>query len=886
MNKKLICLTLSILMLLTCVLTGCSGNKDEEDESDNTVDNSAKTITMWLIQNPPALEDLPDKVKESIVPEQKKDEKTGAALFDSDGAPIMETYDEAVERVCMAELKKAQDAVQVEFAAMTKAKFKTNVILKFCTEEEYYEKLEESIEKTEAAIQLESDYAKALKTYRALQKKTEEGKNKDTKTLTIEFHALPENAIYKHLNPYDPANNIDLEDDDTPETDVYTENDDGVKEILYPDPKDNQVDIFYIGNITDASGKEISGYDKYMEYYDADWLSSLNEELSTSSKKLESYISTSLLKGVEIDAVKYAIPNNVAIGSYTYMFIDKELFSKYYHKIDSVNDVTDLGLFFSDIMYENTGKEATADDYIVPLAATFEDCIKMLAWYWDIDYADPTVYETYFDVDSGRNYVLKKEYKLGEDQSADEGESSSTTVQTSIIDIAVADALYKMDDEGHFLDAEGNILPYTYAIETEYQWVLDENGVPQERTPSDKNTARTLYLVDGDGNPVTPENDARVILTEDIETNLDEYGNVRPTYRYFINQDSDFSILGTLIQDPSLRNRGDINLAFTSLFTNSEYRDLYATLKEYEYKNYYGTPVGNQTAAVSFVKGDARILEDYNEIMAKVNAGDSAVGFVYDSEKYGTPENSYIRDGKEYYILVAEYPMASEDELYGNMFAVYANSSYLSRSMKVITYLNTNTEMRDLLQYGIEGYHYQRNEDEGTVTSLLYDDDYGIYPMELERTGNCFIATPDESLGADAWTYAKIQNNASLINPLLGFDFNTATADSDYNLDVELIDFIKRLNQEAQELIDACGNSKDALLVQMNDVDNGFVTIFSASGSKAKYNVDKMSKALNAVYDPSMPGGANSTQPPDTSGSSPYTVYYEWLVECDYLPAN
>lgn len=824
MNKKLLCLILSILMLLTCLLTSCSTNKEPEEDDEATVDNSAKTITMWVIAEDPVVE-----IKDG------------------------ETEAQALARA-KEEQKKAQDAVQAKFSAMTKAKFKTDVVLRFCSEAEYYAKLEAAIEKNEAEIALQDEYNRAVRSYISAQQKTDAGKGKDKKELTLEFHALPENAKYSHLNPYDPNNNINLDDEDGPTEDIYTENEDGVAEILYPKAEDDQVDIFYIGNVTEANGKKISGYTKYMQYIDNEWLASLNESLSTASKKLESYISTSLLKGVEVDGIKYAIPNNVAIGEYTYMFIDKELFDNYYHKIDSVSSLTDLSLFLSDIMYENTGKLPTDDDYIVPLAATFEDCIKLQSWYWDLDYKDISVYETYFDSETGRNYVLQTSYEMST------GDKENPTIQTALIDTAVEGQLYRVDDEGRFLDKDGNVLPYTYAVETEFYWTLDKNGTPKKVAAPN---SRTLYLVDGDGNPVTPANDKRVI--EDGETEADAYGNVRPTYLYFINQDADFSILGAMIEDPELFNRGSISLDFTSLFTNKEYRDLYATLKDYEYKGYYGTPTETQNSAISFVKGDAKILKDYEAVMDKVAKGDSLAEYTY--------------NGRAYYVLVAEYPMATEDELYGNMFAVYENSPYLSRAMKVLTYLNTNSEMRNLLQYGIENFHYELNDD-GTVHLLSGDRTYGTYRMKLERTGNCFIATPTEDKGIDAWTYAKIQNNDSQIHPLLGFDFNTVAAESSYGIDVQLIDYIKRLNAEAAERINDC-ESKEELVMLMTAEDTGFANIYTAEGAD---NKEKMKKALNFSYDPSaVPNGA--TTKIDPSGNSPYTLYYTWMTDYKYLPS-
>ena len=142
--------------------------------------------------------------------------------------------------------------------------------------------------------------------------------------------------------------------------------------------------------------------------------------------------------------------------------------------------------------------------------------------------------------------------------------------------------------------------------------------------------------------------------------------------------------------------------------------------------------------------------------------------------------------------------------------------------------------------------------------------------MDIEKTGNCFIAYPTEEMGADAWTYAKLQNNDSLINPLLGFDFNLAIADSDYAIDTELIDEIKRLNAETLEMIEECSN-KDELMSLMSDTVDGLIVKHDPS----KTANEKLEKAVNSLYDPD---AAN-----DKSGHSPYAVYYTWLTDYGYL---
>ena len=193
--------------------------------------------------------------------------------------------------------------------------------------------------------------------------------------------------------------------------------------------------------------------------------------------------------------------------------------------------------------------------------------------------------------------------------------------------------------------------------------------------------------------------------------------------------------------------------------------------------------------------------------------------------------------------------------------------------------MNTNKELRDLFQYGIKGQHYELvGDDNNKTVRLLSNEQYGIYRMDLEKTGNCFIVTPPESMGADAWTYAKVQNNDSLINPLLGFDFNVATADSDYSLDVALIDHIKELNAQAKAIIDECTTKAELVDVMSNDTD-GFKRIYSSGAGDVKLN-----KATNKNYDPEKPLGPEGgvEQVADKSGSSPYAVYQAWLTQYGY----
>ena len=153
--------------------------------------------------------------------------------------------------------------------------------------------------------------------------------------------------------------------------------------------------------------------------------------------------------------------------------------------------------------------------------------------------------------------------------------------------------------------------------------------------------------------------------------------------------------------------------------------------------------------------------------------------------------------------------------------------------------------------------------------------------MDIEKTGNCFKAIPSEADGPDAWVYAKMQNNDALINPLLGFDFNDEMKESENTLDVALIRHIRELSAGAQEKIDECA-TLDALVELLENDDDGFKRQFSKSSGD-----DKLVKAINKNYDPSQPKGPEvPDQEADTSGESPYAIYYKWMKQYGYLPST
>ena len=683
MKKRLFCLFLGLILVLSVFLTACSSEEDESGEENNI---GAKTITMCVIT-------------------EKKVCNTDAELAEylekeCGGDKNSEKYKE------MLKVMENYKSVEEAFTKVTKES-KINVDLLFYTEEEYENKLTTTISDAAEYAQEAERAARALNKYiKDYQEAYPEEKYPTSALTKAFFYYFPEYEKYKDYI----ANSAQEDEEESAQEnveDVYQAGDLGVKELVYPETQENQLDIIYV-----------SGLDMYEKYIENEWLMSLDSYIESSGKKLNDYISGSLLKGVQYYGSTYAIPNNVQIGEYKYMLVDKELFDAWLYNSEQVSSVLDLEHFLEDVSKSNPN--------ILPIDATFEDCIGQFVWYWNIDRTE------------------------------------------------------------------------------------------------------------------------------------DEFGdNI-----YSIGSGSQFSLLGALYGDPATASRGQISLGFNSLFTSPEYRDIYLKLKSYEYNGYYATEGDTRTnAAVYFVDGDYTIK-------ASMEKNDG----VYTD-----------KNGKEYYAYVVKYPEVDEESLYGNMFGIFANSSNASACISVLTMLNTDPKLRNILQYGVEGVDYTIDEETGVLTRSPDT----LYEMDIEKTGNCFIAHPEEGLPVDYWENAKNQNNDALINPLLGFDFNSIFEEYDNDMDYSLWSYLMQYTAQLSAEIEACEDIEELTKLVSDEKTGLCVTLAKNPSITVEYEgkiyndfVLQLSKLTDKNYD------AAALEEDRYAGESPYAVYYIWMQTYGYVPAG
>ncbi len=139
-----------------------------------------------------------------------------------------------------------------------------------------------------------------------------------------------------------------------------------------------------------------------------------------------------------------------------------------------------------------------------------------------------------------------------------------------------------------------------------------------------------------------------------------------------------------------------------------------------------------------------------------------------------------------YTVFTVEEPRATDEEVFGSMFAIGSHTTDEQRSMEIIAYLNTNEEMRNLLQYGIEDVNYTLKtvtDEEENVYEYAEPTPDNKYKMDINKTGNIFIAYPNSAESALTWENGKKQNLDAITYPTLGMYFNL----TDYKLNEDCV---------------------------------------------------------------------------------------------------
>jgi hypothetical protein len=210
-------------------------------------------------------------------------------------------------------------------------------------------------------------------------------------------------------------------------------------------------------------------------------------------------------------------------------------------------------------------------------------------------------------------------------------------------------------------------------------------------------------------------------------------GEVEPANMVYWGTDqSEWSILASQITNTMSYK---LKLSPKNVFAINVYVNTIGAMKKLNELGYVGdgTVEEGEKFAVGVISGDGTVAEQYED---------------------------------EYYTYIYSKPMMTEEDAYGNMFAVSTYSKSLERSMEIITYINTSTDIRTILQYGVEGENWEYEDEETKDTIRILNNDY---QMDLLTTGNVYMTYPGEGISMDYWDYGKQQNIDSISNPYMKF---------------------------------------------------------------------------------------------------------------------
>ncbi len=234
--------------------------------------------------------------------------------------------------------------------------------------------------------------------------------------------------------------------------------------------------------------------------------------------------------------------------------------------------------------------------------------------------------------------------------------------------------------------------------------------------------------------------------------------------RDFIINPEKFSVLGAMYRPGYTSLTSDpLMYSFGNLMADEVYIEQLVALKTIEFNGYRGEAGSEKDFAVGVIKGTGEEIAAYED---------------------------------EYYNVILEYPVATPDDLFGSMFAVASYTSNLTRSMDIITYLNTNSEFRNLFQYGIEDVNYTLDSNDCATRT-----ETNLYDMDIYKTGNIFVAYPDADRGMTYQTLenAKKQDLEVVNNPTMGF-----TVESTDLPDLANIKTVLKASEEFEAKIEAC----------------------------------------------------------------------------------
>lgn len=191
-------------------------------------------------------------------------------------------------------------------------------------------------------------------------------------------------------------------------------------------------------------------------------------------------------------------------------------------------------------------------------------------------------------------------------------------------------------------------------------------------------------------------------------------------------------------------------------FDTEEAMELFKTMRKYYLAGY--------------IRQDAMTVTDYN--------ADEAAGKIFcatKSLKPGKDDETTLSTGIEWTQAYITSPVISNRDTMGSLQAISTTSKNPERALMFLELFNTDEYLNNLVNYGVEGIHYEKVEDKIIKAGSGVD---GYNPATGWMFGNQFINYLYENEDAEKWVKFEEFNESAITTNTLGFNFDASPVKS------------------------------------------------------------------------------------------------------------
>lgn len=221
------------------------------------------------------------------------------------------------------------------------------------------------------------------------------------------------------------------------------------------------------------------------------------------------------------------------------------------------------------------------------------------------------------------------------------------------------------------------------------------------------------------------------------------------------------NLLSYYINPKKTSDQGAYGNKILNKFATDEFMKFCKQTREYYLKGYIDPDMANPEKA-NTVRADKQLTGQY-----LIGTQSYSLGYEIQASKERGFEVAMVPTTPAYVDTTSSQ---------GAMMAISTASKNPDRAMMFLNLLNTDPYLFTLLDYGVEGIHYNLNN----IGEAVFTAERDNYMPWTNGLGNVTLLPPQEGQGADFWdTFKAYYGNADEI-PILGFTFNSANVSNEF----------------------------------------------------------------------------------------------------------